>query len=57
MFSEGGLVPDEVVILTGGFDISEDGIMSAEVAGRRISGARYLLWRWCHPFVCETRYV
>ena len=53
MFSEGGLVPYEAVILTGGFDIlSEDGIMSAEVAGRRISGARYLFWRWCHLFVC-----
>ena len=33
--SEGGLVPYEVVILTGGFNIlSEGGIMPSEVAGR-----------------------
>ena len=32
--SEGDLVPYEVVILTGGFDISEGGIMPSEVAGQ-----------------------
>ena len=33
--SEGGLVPYEVVILTGGFNIlSEGGIMPSEVAGQ-----------------------
>ena len=57
ILSEGGLVPYEVVILTGRFNIlSEGGIMPSEMAGQCISGARYLFGRWCHPFVCETRY-
>ena len=44
ILSAGGLAPSEVIILTGGFNIlSEAGIMPSEVAGRRISGAVFVL--------------
>ena len=52
ILSEGGLVPYEVAISTGGFNIlSEGDVIPSEVAGRCISGARYLFWRCIHLFV------
>ena len=45
ILSEGGLVPYDVVILTGGFNILlEGGIMPSEMAERRISGARHFFF-------------